>query len=102
MCSSDLDDVLVKAVVSVRGDDAPGGTVTVTEGRRTLDAVRLRPARHGRAVLDAGQLSRGVHVLQVNYSGDAMTAPSTSTRMTVFVSRYRHGHRLVRQLATAW
>ena len=71
----------------------------------TLASTVVRPSRHGRAVLDLGQLRRGVHLLQVRYSGDDLVLGSASQRLLVVVSRYQRSRTsavAARVVSTAW
>lgn len=99
------DDVLVRVGVATSATDRPTGTLRVYDTGRSVASVSLRPSRHGRAVVNLGQLRRGVHVLTVRYSGDDAVLGSVSRRMVVVVERYhrsRGADRTARVLASAW
>lgn len=99
------DDVLVRVGVATAATDRPTGTVRVFDAGRPVGSTSLRPSRHGRAVLDLGQLRRGVHVLQVRYSGDDLVLGSVSSRLIVVVTRYQRGRtsaEAARVVTSAW
>lgn len=78
------DRITVTVGVTVPGVSAPGGVVTILDGRRRLAVVRLRTGSTGTARLP--RLKVGRHVLRASYGGTAQTAPGSRTS-TVVVAR---------------
>lgn len=102
---STADDVLVRVAVTSSATDRPTGTLSVVDAGRTVASTALRPNRHGRAVLSLGQLRRGVHLLQVRYTGDDLVLGSASQRLMLVVSRYHRGRvtaQAARVVTSAW
>lgn len=76
--------VTVSVTVSVTGIAAPGGTVTVFDGRRKLSTVRLRASS---VRIRLPRLVKGRHVVKVAYSGAAQASPSTRSARLLVVRR---------------
>lgn len=102
---STADDVLVRVAVTSSATDRPTGSLTVVDAGRKVGSTALRPSRHGRAVVNLGQLRRGVHLLQVRYSGDDLVLGSASQRLVLVVTRYQRGRvslQAARVVTSAW
>ncbi len=73
--------------VVVRADDgsAPVGTVTLIDGRKPLGTVELTAADGGRIDLPTGELSRGIHLLTVRFTGaDGFESSRTLTLVIAY------------------
>jgi ELWxxDGT repeat protein len=69
--------VTLAAVAPGRG--MPTGTATFTDGMTTMRSVSLTSLSGGRATFTTSSLSRGSHIINVNYSGDSHFLASAYT-----------------------
>lgn len=64
---------------------APGGTLVVKDGKRTLKRVHV--GRTGKRTVRLPRLKRGTHRITVLYKGSKTTKPSKSNRIKIIVRR---------------
>ena len=75
--SSAVGKLALSVAVTAAGDAAPGGTVTIQEGTRTVKAGLT--LTRGAASWSATGLKPGAHTYTVTYSGDDRTQAATAT-----------------------
>ncbi len=68
----------VTFTVAVPGIPAPGGTVTILDGKRVVKTVTLKAGARGTMTVTLPKLKKGTHTLKARYGGDSRATASTS------------------------